>query len=234
MKHRVKGVQERRDLALANCDLKFSETGKAVQFEGYASVWDRVDSYGDTVIKGAFANSIKARNPMMFFGHNPGRIPGKWISLTEDSKGLRVRGELTPGHSEAIDAAASLKHGSLSGLSIGGYTLEADWIEQGGEMVGRKIKTFDLYEISLVSIPAESEARIDGQSIKSALDECETFADMEDLLREAAGFSKTSATAFVARMRRIVRGEPGDEGNAPVSKLVETLRSLEFPTSLTD
>lgn len=231
--------RDHRDLPLHLVDLKIQQANKTdpFEFEGYGSVWDNVDSYGDTMIKGAFTESLKERRPMMFFGHSPGRVPGKWVKYKEDDIGLFLRGQLTPGHSEAADLEASLRHESINGLSVGGYTIKADWIEEDGKIVGRKIKQFDLYEVSIVSMPAEGEARIDGQSVKAMLDECETPAEMEDLLREVTGISKSTAIAFIARMRRISRGEPGEvdagTGDPAAKSLLDAMRGVNIPTSLT-
>lgn len=194
-----------KDLALQDCELKFQQRGDVSTFEGYASVWGRVDSYGDTVVKGAFRDTLtnRARAPGMFFGHSPGRVIGKWVDLEEDDKGLRVVGELTPGHTDAANVAASLKHGAISGLSIGGWTREQENLSDGG----RVIKAFDLMEISVVSMPAEDEARIDSASIKSALDGCETVRDIERLLRDVAGLTSGKATAITSTMRKVLQRE---------------------------
>lgn len=228
----------RRDLPMKLCDIKFDEDKAAkdptapVQFEGYGSVWDRTDSYGDTVHKGAFAESLKERDPIMLYSHNPTRVPGKWLSTTEDNKGLRLLGELTPGHSEATDLAASLKHKSLTGLSIGGYTKESTPKHEKNPYGGRDITKFDLYEVSPVAMPAENEARIDTQSVKMMLDQCGTPADFEELLREA-GFSKSASTSFISRLSRVLRGEPGEvsEASKAVAQLRETLRTLGLTAS---
>lgn len=231
---RYLACRDRRDLPLELCNLTFDQKAGAspddpVEFQGYASVWGRVDSYGDTMIKGAFEPSLKERRPMMLFGHSPGRVPGKWISYKEDDKGLLVHGQLTPGHSEAKDIAASLKHGALNGLSVGGYT--TDWEPQKNG--GRVIKAFDLYEISVVSMPAEQEARIDTASVKQMLDECEKLSDFESFLREAGGLSKSAATALVARFGRIARGEPVEKpSNKQASELLDLLKTSTIPTSL--
>jgi HK97 family phage prohead protease len=223
----------RRDLPMKLCDIHFDEE-KAKKdptapftFEGYGSVWGRTDSYGDTVHKGAFAESLKERTPIMLYSHNPTRVPGKWLSASEDDKGLRLVGELTPGHSEASDLAASLRHQSLTGLSIGGYTKESTPKHEKNPYGGRDITKFDLYEVSPVAMPAENEARIDTQSVKMMLDECGSPADFEELLREA-GFSKTASTAFISRLSRILRGEPGEasETSKAASTLLATLRTL--------
>lgn len=227
---RYLACRDRRDLPLPLVDLKFDAKAGAddpVKFSGYASVWGRVDSYGDTILKGAFADSLKERRPMMLFGHSPGRVPGKWLSYEEDDKGLLMHGELTPGHSEAKDIAASLKHGAMNGLSIGGYTEDYEPQKNGGRLIGK----FDLYEVSIVSMPAEQEARIDTASVKQMIDECTKLSELESLLREAMGITKSAATALVARFAKIARGEPVE---APASKqasdLLELLKSTPLPT----
>lgn len=227
--------KERRDLSLEACDLKFDDKAEkdgSIAFEGYASRWDRTDSYGDTVQKGAFVDSLKSRKPLMLYGHNPGRVIGKYDSVKEDKNGLVVTGRTTPGHTDARDVGASLKFGALNGLSIGGYTLKSN--PKDGDEGGRVIKEFELWEISVVSMPAESEARIDSTSVKSMLDECDTISDLEELLREAAGLSKSMATAFVARLKRIVRGEPDANArtNAVADDLLAAVKGTTFPTSL--
>lgn len=229
---RFLACRDRRDLPIDLVDLKFtsSKVEDPVRFKGYASVWGRVDSYGDTIVKGAFAEALKERRPMMLFGHNPGRVPGKWVDFGEDDKGLYMEGELTPGHSEAADHAASLKHGALNGLSIGGYTIDGEMQKTGG----RLIKKFDLYEVSLVSMPAEQEARIDTASVKATVDSFEKVSDFEDFLREAAGLSKVAAKLTVSRFLRIARrdGAPSEEDSKGAGEMLASIRDLDIPLSL--
>lgn len=222
----------RRDLPMQLCEVVV-DTEKAqkdptapITFEGYGSVWGRTDSYGDTVHKGAFKESLKERMPIMLMSHNPSRVPGKYLSAKEDDKGLKLLGELTPGHSEATDLGASLKHGSLTGLSIGGYTKESQPKAKDNPYGGRDISKFDLYEVSPVAMPAENEARIDTQSVKSMLDQCNSPADCEELLREA-GFSKSASTSFVARLMRILRGEPGEDSEGTSKAVAELRKTLQ-------
>ena len=225
--------RDHRDLPLDLCEIKFASSKDAVRFSGYASVWNRVDTYGDVIASGAFKEALSKRRPAMLYSHMRSMVPGKFVEVAEDTKGLAVQGELTPGHSVAKDLEASMKHGAISGLSIGGYTQKSD----SGENGTRIIKAFDLFEISVVAMPAEQEARIDAASIKSMLDECATVAEMEYLLREAAGFSKSMATAFVARLQRISRGEPEREeaDHKSVTDLLETIRgaTAELPNLFT-
>lgn len=203
------------DLGLASCELKFS-TRAPGRFEGYASVFGGVDSYGDTIEPGAFAKTIKdrARPPLMLFGHNPGRVIGKWIGMKEDQHGLHVEGEFTPGNTDAQNAYASLKHGALDGLSIG-FRIPSGGAEdkKGG---GRIIKQADLVEISLVTMPADDSARI--QSVKQVIDAIESLKDAEAFLREA-GVARSAARDFVSRLSKVIRRE-GEDVGAQITKQV--------------
>lgn len=226
-------MHEHKDLPLTLAKLEIKATGDgAFTFEGYGSVWGRVDSYGDTIEKGAFAEAIKTRRPIMLFGHDMNKVPGKYLDASEDSHGLLLKGELTPGHSVAKDLEASLRHQSISGMSIGGYTKAADWIEEDGKIIGRRIKEFDLYEVSLVALPAETEARVLSETMKSALAECQTIRQVEAYMREQLGYSRSGAELLVARVRDLLQGEPAPLGATDGSAFAEAVKGLQLPTSL--
>lgn len=93
--------KEFKSIELKDVDLKF-EGGELRKFSGYASVFNGDDSYHDTILPGAFKDSLaKYGLPKMFYGHQWGLPIGKWTSAVEDEKGLRVEGELTPGNPQA-------------------------------------------------------------------------------------------------------------------------------------
>jgi HK97 family phage prohead protease len=193
-----------RDLALGQAQLKF-QAGKTRTFSGYASVFNGVDAYGDTILPGAYKDSLAKRRPMFFYGHNPGRVLGKWVETKEDDVGLYVTGEFTPGHSDADDVYASLKHEALSGLSIGYVPLETEDTEQG-----RILKKIDLFEISIVSMPADDEARVDAESVKATIDTLSSIRDCEFFLRDAGNLSRSASAAFVSRIKAITQGDPAE------------------------
>lgn len=205
-------------------DVALKMQGESGTFEGYASKWDGVDSYGDTILKGAFADTLKSAQPKMFFNHEWTMPIGKWVSAEEDSAGLYVKGELTPGLAIAGDVRAAMKHGTLDGLSIGGFLRKGDYEEKDGGRVIRKWS--QLAEISPVVFPADSAARIDLQSVKSIdfealLPECKSEKEIERLLRDA-GLGKWEAMAIVSRIRAIVKGS-----DSPQPQIDETALILE-------
>lgn len=214
----------RHHTPLPQCEIRMQgERG----FEGYASVWGSVDSYGDTVAQGAFYKTLKERGlPKMYFGHRSDMLPiGKWLEAAEDDKGLFVRGELTPGRQFADEVYASLKHGTVGGLSIGFWDRGSEQIEGGG----RLLKEVELVEVSVVNEPAEKLARI--TSVKTAIAAFETLRDCELFLRDA-GLSRSEATAFVSRFavmaRRDAVAQLEDEIKAREAIATNTRRAIEL------
>lgn len=212
-----------KTLKLDEVSLKMDgETGK---FSGYASVFGGVDSYGDTILKGAFQHAIASEMPKMFFNHSWDMPIGKWTKAEEDSKGLFVEGELTPGLALAADVRAAMKHGTLDGLSIGGYLKKGDYEETDkGRIITKWSK---LMEVSPVVFPADNSARITNVKqidFESLLPECKTERDIERLLRDA-GLGKWEAMAIVSRAKAIFEGRDAPE-DVEAKRIAEILGRL--------
>lgn len=203
---------EHKTLLLNDCEIKIN--GDSGVFAGYASTFNNVDSYGDTILPGAYQGTLKKNGmPKMFILHRSYELPiGKWLDATEDKKGLYVQGELTPNMSMANDVDAALKHGTLDGLSIGYALKKGDYAPSDKFEGGRIIKAVSmLAEISPVTFPADKNARIDLSSVKYEIDELQTIREFEHFLRDAGGFSKSVTEAIVARAKVVFgQGEPGD------------------------
>lgn len=203
----------KKTLNLSDVDMKLD--GDTGRFSGYASVFGGVDSYGDTIVRGAYASTLRNNGkPKMFFNHNAYGLPiGKWIKASEDDHGLFVEGELTMGNRQAEDVHAALKHGTLDGLSIGYYLKKGDYDETESGRIIKKVHS--LVEVSVVTFPADSAARVDGASVKAddlmieTVNDLETVRDFERFLRDAGGLSKGLTMALVSRAKAIfTQGEP--------------------------
>lgn len=196
---------ERKLLGLEMVEVKFDDDG-AGTFEGYASVFGGVDSYGDTILPGAYRKTLKKRErPIRMRWNHWGPVIGKWLEIGEDEKGLKVKGELTPGHSVAQDVYASLKHGAIDGMSIGYRPVQIRELGDGK----RELKEIELVEISVVEEPADLAARVGG--IKSVVDGMTSLKEIEAWLREAQRFDRADAGALVHRIKALARGEREDE-----------------------
>jgi HK97 family phage prohead protease len=201
-------------------------------FTGYASTFGNVDSYGDTIVKGAYAGTLAENGlPKMFFNHDSSAVPiGKWVDAKEDDYGLLLTGEFTPGNTLANEVKAALKHGTLDSMSIGYALKKGDFEEKDG---GRLIKRVSrLAETSIVTFPADKFARVDLASVKSIdfealLPECKTERDIERLLRDA-GLGKWEAMAIVSRSKAIFEGRdsPEDAQAKTTAMVLERLNKI--------
>lgn len=210
----------RKTLNFNDAEIKLE--GDSGRFSGYASKWNGVDSYGDTILKGAFADSLLKKQPKMFYQHDWDMPIGKWLTAREDDVGLFVEGELTPNLSRAADVRAAMKHGTLDGLSIGGFLRKGDFEESE---TGRTIRKWsELVEVSAVVFPADGAARIEtvkGAEMMEAINEIDTIRDFERFLRDAGNFSKGAAVALTARMKQVVSIEGEPDANERRMKEIE-------------
>jgi phage prohead protease, HK97 family len=203
---------QKKDLALTLCELKFAGD-KGTSFKGYASTFNGVDDWGDTIVPGAYARTLKERPQVpMLWAHDRRQVPpGKWLSLTEDSKGLLVEGELTPGNAQSENLAASMRHGALNGMSIGYYVFpDGERMDEKDPSI-RKLTAIDLREISIVPMPADDSARIDLSSVKASIEAIGSVSDLEEFLRDEGNFSRSSAKAVISRVKSVLLRDAGGE-----------------------
>lgn len=128
------------------------------RFEGYASLFGVRDAGGDTVMRGAFAKSLRARRAggvKMLYQHQAAEPLGVWSEIYEDGAGLFVRGRIITDVSRGREVLSLMREGALDGLSIGFKTVRA--ARAAG---GRQILEADLWEVSVVTFPMLSGARV--------------------------------------------------------------------------
>jgi HK97 family phage prohead protease len=173
-------------------EIKEADIKEDGTFEGYGSTFGGIpDAYGDVIAQGAFRASLQkgGRNGngiALLWQHNPDQPIGIWRSITEDSKGLAVSGKLAREVRQAEEAYILLKMGALKGMSIGYDTVEYEFNK---DTKIRTLKEVNLWEISLVTFPANVSATVTGVK---ALEEAKNIRDFERILREA-GLSSRQA-----------------------------------------
>ena len=203
-------------------------TGDDGSVEGYGSVFGVRDSYDDVIAAAAFARSLGEHKsagtmPAMLWQHDPSEPIGIWTDMTEDSKGLKVKGRLALDTARGKEAHALLKMGALNGLSIG--FVSKQWAYDKDSDV-RTLTEVDLWEVSLVTFPANGKSRI--TNVKSC-DDLNAPKDAERILRDA-GFSKADALAFVSRVMRMGEARRDSADSTAVAiraadRLLKTLTS---------
>ena len=175
-------------------ETKFCRLGEDIavtdgcRIEGYASFFGLTDQGGDVVMAGAYAKSLdrlkrEGRVVRMLWQHDPAQPIGVWDEISEDGRGLRVKGRILTEVEKGREAAALVAAGAIDGLSIGYRTLRATKAENGR----RHLTELDLWEVSLVTFPMLPEARVGAKSAAPEAVLGELAALFEEARRDLAG-----------------------------------------------
>jgi HK97 family phage prohead protease len=126
-------------------------------FEGYASVFNNVDSHNDIIQKGAFAKTIQeSKRVKVLWQHDITQPIGKPLAMSEDSKGLHVKAKISD-TALGRDVVQLMKDGVIDELSIGFKTVKDSWDKKS-----RLIHEVQLFEFSPVTFASNAAASIVG------------------------------------------------------------------------
>jgi uncharacterized protein len=225
----------KRSLKVRDFSLSVKAEGVADDgtFEGYGSVYGVVDSYQEVVAPGAFAESLaeleaKQRRVPVLWQHRSDQPIGVYSEITEDETGLFVKGQLLiEAVGQAAEAHALLKAGAVTGLSIGYWVRESAMDEKTGI---RTLTKLDLVEVSLVTFPANDDARVEAVKFKLAHGQLPNIREFEKLLREA-GFSKSQAAVVANRgLAQLLRSESeGEKAKPQIQTLSSAVADFRLP-----
>lgn len=227
------------------CNIKVSGDGESMTFEGYLACFDNVDSYGDVILKGAFAKTIvdhkdanmpvpilQQHGTMGSFSGDDTPI-GHFVEMREDATGLWVKGQLYS-HTRGTDMYKLLKEApqGFMGMSIGyrtiaqKFTTEEEFRKTG---VVRYLTEIELREGSIVTFPANQKARVTDVKADAAM----RWRAMEKHFREN-GFSASKAKEIISLIKAFdVSGQLDPEVDAPkipdgeIQQLTEAVKAVK-------
>ncbi|HDX9508905.1 HK97 family phage prohead protease [Bacillus cereus] len=160
-------TKETRTFDITKLSTRDATEEQPSKITGYAAVFNSKTTIGgwfDEVIEpGAFARSLSENGDIRaLFNHNwdnvLGRTKSGTLRLEEDEKGLKFEIEL-PNTSVGRDLAESMSRGDINQCSFGFWITEENW-DYNVEPALRTIKEVELYEISVVSIPAYDDTEV--------------------------------------------------------------------------
>ena len=193
------------DFELKSCNVVKADDGsdnEFLEFEGHGAFFGNIDLQDDIIERGTFA-SAKARSTKLLLMHDHRSVPvGIFTELKEDQKGLFVSGRL-PMSDDRVKGMIEpqMRIGSLNSMSVGFITQDFSFETRGTKRV-RIITKAKLFEISLVSFPANPKARI--TAVKDYL------AHIED----ETGCKDTGVTDIEVLPKTIVKNLAWDKDNA--------------------
>jgi HK97 family phage prohead protease len=188
-------MHEVKTLPLA--ELKVSGDGTG-DFEGRASTFGTIDSYGDTIDKGAYAATIPEflERGFIGWGHDWKDPIGFVTAAEERADGLWITGKFhgdPAAQAYRTRAKERVEAGKFMGLSIGFEAEEYELrsLPDVSEKV-RALTKIKLYEVSLVAVPAERNSHV--TVVKSGL----PFVGDMDVARDAVLHAVARAEQLVA------------------------------------
>ena len=169
-------------------------TGKLVYFGGIASNTD-IDRDNERIspnLLQKMAEDLK-KNSTVFFNHKHDELPiGKVVDAYVEGNNLKVK--IMPSKAKAVeDIITQISEGVLRSFSIGGKVKKAESVyDPNTRKTVKEIKDLDLYEVSVVGVPANPGATI-GEFISKAFKDFETKGEKMDKYDMDASGSTPSA-----------------------------------------
>mgnify|MGYP003339632113 CR=1 FL=1 len=132
----------------------------SLRIGGYAATFNSEAtglSFREVIAPGAFTRTLQSGNPVfLLVNHDMESLPlastqSGTLQLAEDGVGLRMEAELDPANPRAQELASALRRGDVNKMSFA-FTVAPDG--QTREEGLRTLTDLDLYEVSVVTLPA--------------------------------------------------------------------------------
>lgn len=209
-------------------------------FTAYASVFGNVDSYGDVVVKGAFAADLArwkdsgAPIPLLF-GHqmsDPDFNLGHVAEAVEDDHGLLVTGVLDLENPKAAQVYRMLKGRRVNQMSFAYDVEDSARAKVDGRDVN-ELRRLKIYEVSIVTIGANQETEI--LAVKAAAGALMSKAGRvlsakNEAALKAAHQQLVGAADEISNVLAAVGGESNDQEKASGTPEVKSGANDEEPT----
>lgn len=131
--------------------------GNNLHIAGYASVFNVEDGVGHIIMPGAFKDAIKEKKIKFLWQHKQEMPIGVIDEIYEDYRGLYIKATINGSIQSGGDAKSLVEQGAVDGFSIG-FCIKESHFNNDGKQVITKI---DLWEVSIVTFPCNTEAVID-------------------------------------------------------------------------
>lgn len=214
-----------KNKSLKEFQLEIKEMDDEGNFSGHAAVFGNVDLKGDIIQKGAFKKTIKDKNGKIpiLLQHNPSNPIGIG-QIKEDAHGLKIEGKLSLGVQAAKEAFILLKDKVIDGLSIGFDVIKDDF-----EGRTRILKEIRLWEVSLVTFPANPLATVTSVKDETPEENEQSVVKMKHIdKKEISAFNET--IEFIKSLHNQCIAEVDKNDNEPkkiIHSMIEEAKSFQ-------
>lgn len=221
------------------------DEGDEFYVEGYAATTD-LDRQGDIIVRPALEKATEdllETGDTVFYNHDYSRAIGRLVEASVDDKGLHVKAIISTTEEEL---RTKIREGIIKRFSIGGQLgpttkLPREEAQRVLDIVVPEsipevsvIESLELYEVSLVGLPANPEARVENIVTKS----------LTEVIQEVRNEVDKSQKEEVQEMKEVIQEKDEEkkqtledikdaQENAEIQKDEETSKLETDPTDLT-
>ena len=176
----MENKSEKTNMRVRTSEIEFqtreAENGERY-IEGYFSIfgsrYELWDGNAETVLPGAFAESLSKDDIRALVNHNTDLVLGRnragTLELHEDEKGLFGRIKVNRDDTDAMSLYARVQRGDVTQCSIGFDIVAEDYVvSPDGQTCTWTIRDVILYEISVVTFPAYEATSVEARSADAA------------------------------------------------------------------
>ena len=148
----------------------------SIRIGGYAATFNKEATglnFREVIAPGAFTRTLKTGNPVfLLVNHDMGELPlaatqSGTLQLSEDRFGLRMEADLDPSNPRAAEVASALRRGDVNKMSFAFSVAEDGQVREEGL---RTLTDLDLYEVSVVTLPAYDSTTVGLRSVQDDLE----------------------------------------------------------------
>jgi HK97 family phage prohead protease len=165
--------------------------GERGELDGFCATYGNVDRQGDVILPGAFTKSLAENGGKvkLLYQHSMATPVGAG-TLVDTPTGLRIKAQLVLAVDMGREAWELVKAGVIDSFSIG-YDVVRSSLKNGV----RQLEELKLWEVSLVTVPANPRATIN--AFKNA--------DADDLAAVQALVNQMAEAAAVRQLEGVLR-----------------------------
>jgi HK97 family phage prohead protease len=180
-------------------------------FEGYASYFNNVDSYGEVIQKGAFKKTLNenADRIKVLYQHRTDMPIGKPLEMYEDDKGLYVKAKVSM-TDIGKDVLTLIKDGVINEMSIG-----FDIVKDEVSNKIRYLKEIRLWEFSPVTFGANDKAKITG------------VKELNELLYQVKHSDKEVLNQAITYLKSLVEPNPITQQAEEAEEILQILSAIK-------
>lgn len=170
----MENKSEKTNMRVRTSEVEFqtreAENGERY-IEGYFAVfgsrYELWDGNAETVLPGAFAESLSKDDIRALVNHNTDLVLGRnragTLELHEDEKGLFGRIKVNRDDTDAMSLYARVQRGDVSQCSFGFDVLDETYEQDAQGKVLWMLKRVKLYEVSVVTFPAYEDTGVEAR-----------------------------------------------------------------------